>query len=132
MPAPEIPEEQAHTGKKKRTPSRNLPIAAAVGAGLGAVVLLSLYTVKEIFLAVVVLFLGIGVWELIRVFAVRGIRVPWVPVMAGGLAMLVCTYVWGTIALVATFGLTVLAILLWRLPLGQDGYVRDATSGTGC
>ena len=58
MPAPEIPEEQADTGKKKRGPSRNLPIAAGVGVGLGAVVLLSLYTVKEIFLGVVVLFLG--------------------------------------------------------------------------
>lgn len=128
-PAPEIPEEQAETGKKKRGPSRNLPIAVAVGVGLGAVVLLSLYTVKEIFLGVVIAFLGVAVWEFIRAFATRGIRIPWVPVMAGGLAMLLCTYFWGTTALVAGFGLTVLAVLLWRLPLGQDGYVRDATSG---
>lgn len=129
VPAPEIPEEQADTGKKKRRPSRNLPIAAAVGAGLGAVVLLSLYTIKEIFLGVVIVFLGIGVWEFIRAFAAHGIRIPWAPVMAGGLAMLVSTYFWGATALVASFGLTVLAILLWRLPLGQEGYVRDVTSG---
>jgi phosphatidate cytidylyltransferase len=128
-PAPEIPEEQADTGKKKRGPSRNLPIAVAVGLGLGAVVLLSLYTVKEIFLGVVIVFLGVAVWEFIRAFATRDIRIPWVPVMAGGLAMLVCTYVWGATALVAGFGLTVLAVLLWRLPQGQDGYVRDATAG---
>jgi phosphatidate cytidylyltransferase len=128
-PAPDIPEEQADTGKKKRGPSRNLPIAAAVGVGLGAVVLLSLYTVKEIFLGVVIAFLGVAVWEFIRAFATRGIRIPWVPVMAGGLAMLLCTYFWGTTALVAGFGLTVLGVLLWRLPLGQDGYVRDATAG---
>jgi phosphatidate cytidylyltransferase len=129
MPAPEIPEEQADTGKKKRAPSRNLPIAAAVGVGLGAVVLLSLYTIKEIFLGVVIVFLGVAVWEFIRAFATRGIRIPWVPVMAGGLAMLLCTYFWGATALVAGFGLTVLAVLLWRLPRGQDGYVRDATAG---
>jgi phosphatidate cytidylyltransferase len=129
MPAPEIPEEQADTGKKMRAPSRNLPIAAAVGVGLGVVVLLSLYTVKEIFLGVLVAFLGVAVWEFIRAFATRGIRIPWVPVMAGGLAMLLCTYFWGATALVAGFGLTVLAVLLWRLPRGQDGYVRDATAG---
>jgi phosphatidate cytidylyltransferase len=129
MPAPEIPEEQADTGKKKRAPRRNLPIAAAVGVGLGVVVLLSLYTVKEIFLGVVIVFLCVAVWEFIRAFATRGIRIPWVPVMAGGLAMLLCTYFWGATALVAGFGLTVLAVLLWRLPRGQDGYVRDATAG---
>ena len=116
-------------GKKKRAPSRNLPIAAGVGVGLGAVVLLSLYTVKEIFLGVVIVFLGVAVWEFIRAFATRDIRIPWVPVMAGGVAMLLCTYFWGTTALVAGFGLTTLAVLLWRLPKGQDGYVRDATAG---
>ncbi|WP_329256537.1 phosphatidate cytidylyltransferase [Actinoallomurus sp. NBC_01490] len=129
MPAPEIPEEQAVTGKKKRGSSRNLPIAVAVGVALGAVVLLSLYTIKEIFLGVVVIFLGMAVWEFIRAFDSRGIRIPWVPVMAGGLATVLCTYFWGTTALVAGFGLTTLVVLLWRLPRGQDGYVRDATAG---
>ena len=127
-PAPETPEEQADTGNK-RGPSRNLPIAVGVGVGLGALVLLSLYTVKEIFLGVVVVFIGVAVWELIRAFGAHGIRIAPVPLMAGGLAMLVSTYVWGASALVAAFGLTALAILLWRLPQGQDGYVRDATAG---
>lgn len=129
MPAPEISEAQADTGKKKRAPGRNLPIAIAVGVGLGAVVLLSLYTIKEIFLGVVVIFIGIAVWEFIRAFATRGIRISAVPVMVGGLSMLLCAYFWGTTALVAAFGLTVLGVLLWRLPQGQDGYVRDATAG---
>ena len=119
MSAPEIPEEQADTGKKKRRPSRNLPIAVAVGAGLGAMVLVSLYTVKEVFLGVVVVFLGVAVWEFIRAFATRGIRIPWVPVMAGVPTMLLLAYIWGTTALVASFGLTVLAVLLWRLALGM-------------
>ncbi|GAA0340356.1 phosphatidate cytidylyltransferase [Actinoallomurus spadix] len=126
-PAPEIPEVTAETGKKRR-PGRNLPIAVGVGLGLGAVVLVSLYTVKEIFLGVLVLFIGVAGWELIRAFGTKGIRIPPVPLAAGGLAMLVGTYVWGTTALVATFALTVLAVLLWRLAGGQDGYVRDATA----
>ena len=129
MPTPEIPEDQADTGKKKRGPSRNLPIAIGVGLGLGAVVLLSLYTVKEIFLGVVIVFLGMAAWELVRAFTARDIKIPWQPLMAGGLVMMVTTYIWGAQALVASFGLTVLAILLWRLPKGQEGYVRDATAG---
>lgn len=127
-PAPEVPETQAETGKKKRGPGRNLPIAIGVGVGLGALVLASLYTVKEIFLGVVAVFLGIAAWELIRAFTAKDIRIAPIPLMAGGLAMLVCTYVWGPAALVATFALTVLAILLWRLTEGQEGYVRDATA----
>ncbi len=129
MPTPEIPEEQADTGKKKRGPSRNLPIAMGVGVGLGAVVLLSLYTVKEIFLGVMIVFLGMAAWEFVRAFTARDIKIPWQPLMAGGLVMMVTTYFWGAQALVASFGLTVLAILLWRLPKGQEGYVRDATAG---
>jgi phosphatidate cytidylyltransferase len=121
------PEAQADTGKKRR-PGRNLPIAVGVGLGLGALVLVSLYTVKEIFLGVVVVFIGVAVWELIRAFATRGIRIAPIPLMAGGLAMLVSAYIWGTTALVATFALTVLAILLCRLAGGQEGYVRDATA----
>ncbi|GAA4626537.1 hypothetical protein GCM10023196_035170 [Actinoallomurus vinaceus] len=128
-PAPEIPEAQAEdTGKKKRRPGRNLPIAVGVGLGLGGLVVASLYTVKEIFLGVVVVFLGVAVWELIRAFGTRGIRIEPVPLLAGNLAILVCTYVWGTTGLVATFALTVLAILLWRLTGGQEGYVRDVTA----
>lgn len=127
-PVPEIPEVQAETGKK-RGPGRNLPIAVGVGLGLGGLVLLTLYTVKEIFLGVVVVFLGMALWELIRAFAVRGIKIAPVPLLAGCVVMLVTTYVWGPTALAAAFGVTVLAILVWRMPGGQDGYVRDATAG---
>jgi phosphatidate cytidylyltransferase len=123
------PEEQADTGEKKRGPGRNLPIAIGVGVGLGVVVLVSLYTVKEIFLGVVVVFIGVAAWELIRAFGARGIRIPWPPLLAGGLAMLLSGYAWGAAALAISFALTVLAVLLWRLPLGQNGYVRDVTAG---
>jgi phosphatidate cytidylyltransferase len=127
-PVPDIPEVQAEAGKK-RGPGRNLPIAVGVSLGLGGLVLLSLYTVKEIFLGVVVVFLGMALWELSRAFAVRGIRIPSAPLFAGCAVMLVTTYVWGPVALVAGFALTVLATLVWRMSAGQDGYVRDATAG---
>ncbi len=127
-PVPDIPEVQAEAGKK-RGPGRNLPIAVGVGLGLGGLVLLSLYTVKEIFLGVVVVFLGMALWELSRAFSVRGIRIASAPLFVGCAVMLVTTYVWGPVALVAGFAVTVLATLVWRMPAGQEGYVRDATAG---
>ncbi|WP_242454739.1 phosphatidate cytidylyltransferase [Bailinhaonella thermotolerans] len=108
---------------------RNLPAAIGVGVLLGALVILSLYTVKQIFVAVVVLFLGLGVFELVKAVAARDIRVPLWPVLAGGTAMLVGAYAGGPVSLAGAFALTVLAVLTWRMFAGGiDGYVRDATA----
>ena len=127
-PVPETPEVQAEAGKK-RGPGRNLPIAVVVGLGLGGLVLLSLYTVKEIFLGVVVVFVGVALLELIRAFSVRGIRIAPAPLLAGAVVIPAAAYAWGPAALVASFAVAVLALLVSRMPGGQDGYVRDATAG---
>ncbi|MBX6765633.1 MAG: phosphatidate cytidylyltransferase [Actinomadura rubrobrunea] len=108
---------------------RNLPVAVGVGVLLGGVVLASLYTVKEIFLGVLVAFLLVALHELNGAFATRGIRAPWIPVAAGAVATAVASYAVGPTGLVAAAGLTVLAVLVWRMPGGADGYVRDATAG---
>jgi phosphatidate cytidylyltransferase len=113
---------------KKRGPGRNLPVAVGVGAGLGAMVVVSLYLQKEIFLAVLVVFLGIAVHELTGAFASRDIRVPFVPVAVGGLAMLGFSYLHGAEGLLGSFALTTLALLVWRMRQGAERYVRDATA----
>ncbi|MBW8486020.1 phosphatidate cytidylyltransferase [Actinomadura parmotrematis] len=121
------PGPQAPAAKKRA--GRNLPIAIGVGATLGALVLVSLYTVKEIFLGVMVIFLFLGMRELTEAFKVRGIAVPFIPLAAGMVAAPVCAYVWGATGLVAAVSLTVLAIMGLRMAEGADGYVRDATAG---
>jgi phosphatidate cytidylyltransferase len=108
---------------------RNLPAAIGVGVGLGAVILASLLVVRGAFLGVVVLAALVGVWELATALSGSGIRAPVVPVAVGGTAMLVGAWVGGTDVLVASMGLTVLAIFLWRMPDGADGFVRDVTAG---
>ncbi|MCW2899382.1 MAG: phosphatidate cytidylyltransferase [Streptosporangiaceae bacterium] len=113
---------------KKRGPGRNLPIAVGVGAGLGAIVVTSLYVQKEIFLAVLVVFLGIAVHELTGAFASRGIRVPFIPLAVGGLAMLMFSYLHGAEGLIASFALTVLVLLVWRMRDGAERYVGDVTA----
>jgi phosphatidate cytidylyltransferase len=114
---------------RKSGAGRNLPISIVVGLALGAMVLLSLYTgAKEIFLAMLVVFLAVGTWELTRAFGAGGVRVPLVPLGLGGLATLMFAYYSGPTALIGAFGLTVVAVLVWRMPQGPDGYVRDTTA----
>jgi phosphatidate cytidylyltransferase len=108
---------------------RNLPAAIAVGVGLGAVILASLLVVRGAFLGVVVLAALVGIWELSNALSGSVIRVPVVPVAVGGTAMLVGSWVGGTDVLVAAMGLTVLAVLVWRMPGGAAGFVRDVTAG---
>jgi phosphatidate cytidylyltransferase len=109
---------------------RNLPAAIAVGLALAALVIGSLYTVKALFLLVLIVAVGIGVAELVRAFASRGIRVPLVPVLAG-MAAMVCGAYWGGAPwLVGAFVATVFVLLGWRMFAGgADGYVRDVSAG---
>ncbi|WP_233525993.1 phosphatidate cytidylyltransferase [Actinomadura spongiicola] len=108
---------------------RNLPLAIGVGLGLGSLVLLSVYTVREIFLAVMVVFLFIGMRELTEAFKSRDLHVPFIPVATGMVGTPVVAYVWGPTATVAAVGLTVLALLTTRMLEGADGYVRDVSAG---
>jgi phosphatidate cytidylyltransferase len=114
-----------------RTPraGRNLPAAIAVGLAMAAVSIASLFVVKPLFLVVVLVVGALGVYELAQALGTRDIHVPLVPVLAGGAAMLVGSYVGGTEALSAAMALTMLACLLWRLGRGQAGYVADVTAG---
>jgi phosphatidate cytidylyltransferase len=113
---------------KKRRGGRNMPVAIGVGAGLGALVLVSLYTVKEIFLAVMAVFLCLGMRELTQSVAARGIRTPFIPLAIGLVATLVTAYGWHTNGLVGSFAVLALVLMVWRMPAGADGYVRDTTA----
>lgn len=107
---------------------RNLPVAIAVGAGLGAVSIGSLYFVKVLFLVVVIAAVGIGVTELVKSFAARDVHVPLIPVLVGMAAMIGGAYQGGPAWLVGIFAMTVLVLMIWRMFQGTDGYVRDITA----
>jgi len=108
---------------------RNLPVAIGVGAALGGLVVLTLLTVKATFLIYVGVALAIALSELAGALAKRDIRVPVIPVAAGGAAILTCLYWLGAQDALAALALTVLAIFFWRLPGGASGYVKDVTAG---
>jgi phosphatidate cytidylyltransferase len=108
---------------------RNLAAAIAVGVGLGAVILLSLLVVHQAFIAVIALAAAVGTWELAA--ALRrsvGIVVPLPVLLLGGQAMVWLAWPFGLAGLAVAFAATVVAALLWRMPTGPDGFVRDVTA----
>jgi len=107
---------------------RNLPAAIASAVVLLVLIGASLYFWKPAFVAVVTAAILVGIWEFKRGFAVRGIQLPYEPIMAGAVVILVGAYVGGSPALVTALAVTALTTLLWRLRRGVEGFVRDATA----
>ena len=128
-PLEPVPMEPVAPPERRTRAGRNLPAAIAVGLGLGAVILLTLYLWKPAFLAVVGAAVVIAVWELTNALHADRVRVPVVPVLVGALAILGAAYAGGSEPLLVALTLTVVATLLWRLPENPAGYVRDITAG---
>lgn len=108
---------------------RDLRAATAVGLGLAALVLGTLFVWKPAFVGLAVVAVTVAGWELSAALATRGIRIPQVPVLLGSVLMIVGAYVGGDGTLVVALGLTIVAIMAWRLGENAPGYSRDVTAG---
>ncbi|PRX95534.1 phosphatidate cytidylyltransferase [Allonocardiopsis opalescens] len=108
---------------------RNLPVAVATSLALGALILIPVLFAPAALVAVVGIGQVLALWELKRAFGARGIHLAVVPVAAGGAAMAVTAYVSGTTGLTAALVVTVVVVMIWRLPGPANGYVRDVTAG---
>jgi phosphatidate cytidylyltransferase len=116
-----------------RRPSRagrDLVAAITVGVVLGVVILASLLLERHAFIGVLAVATAVGTWELAG--ALRrgaGIEVPLPVLLAGGQAMVWLSWPFGLRGLAASFAVTALAVLLWRMRAGATHYVRDVTAG---
>lgn len=109
---------------------RNVPVAIAVGLGLGLLVVGSLFFWrKELFLGIAVLGCGVGLWELSRAVHVRDIKLPLLPLLVGTVGMMVSAYEAGIEALLVACVLTSGGAFVWRvLDGGGLPALRDATA----
>jgi phosphatidate cytidylyltransferase len=128
-PSPEPEPEPGPSAPKVIRAGRNLPAAIGVGVLLGGLALLTLLTVKATFLIYMGVALAIGLHELATALKTKDINVPLVPVALGGAAMVTAAYWAAGGAVTAAFALTFLAILVYRMFGGTDGYVKDVTAG---
>ena len=128
QPSEPSPEPPSSVPKGIRA-GRNLPAAIGVGVLLGGLALLTLLTVKATFLIYMGVALAIGLHELATALKTKDINVPLAPVALGGAAMVTAAYWAAGGAVTAAFALTFLAILVYRMFGGTDGYVKDVTAG---
>jgi phosphatidate cytidylyltransferase len=116
---------------------RNLPAAIGIGVGLGAYVVLSLIYLKPAFVVLVAVALVLAAVELHEALKRQGMTSAIVPIAIGSVAIAFGSYFAGrpgpvifstTSVLLASLALTVLASLIWRMPKGAAGFVRDSAA----
>lgn len=117
---------------KKSRAGRNLPASILVAVILIAIIIASLVFVKDLFLVVVAAAMIVALWEMARALATNGTWMPAIPMAIGSVAMIAGAYYGGPEVLVVALAVTVLASILWRMPRGQDGFVRDVTATVFC
>ncbi len=132
LPGPPDPVEDAvaAVAPDPAPPKAGRDLRAAVGVGLllAGLVIGTLIVSPAAFLAVVVVAVSYGAWELRRAIATRGMVIPLVPLLLGAVGMLVSAYLRGAEALVVTFGLTIVGLLVWRVADGLAGAARDLSA----
>ncbi|MFC3452394.1 phosphatidate cytidylyltransferase [Amycolatopsis speibonae] len=124
-----VPAEKPEPAQKVSRAGRNLPAAIGVGLVLGAAIVTSLLTVRYLFIGIIAIAIAVGTIELAGALKrAAGIRIALVPVLVGGQAMIWLAWPYGREGALTAFVLTVLVCLLWRLPGGADGYLRDISA----
>jgi phosphatidate cytidylyltransferase len=119
----------AAAGRPPSRLGRDLRAAILVGVALGAVILASLFLVRQAFIAVVAISILVATCELAG--ALRrggGIEVALIPACVGGQATIWLAWPFGPTGLLSAAAVTVLVCLLWRMRQGPDGYLRDVSA----
>lgn len=123
------PDSSGETARKPSRAGRDLPAAIGVGVALGVAILGSLFTVRYLFIAIIAAAIVVGTVELAgAVRKAANIRITLVPALVGGQAIIWLAWPYGREGAVTAFVVTVLACLLWRLPGGAAGYLRDVAA----
>jgi len=122
-PEPAIPPANSH-GRA----GRDLPAAIISAVLLLALIGSTLFIWKTAFMVVVAAAVVVAIWELRKGLLAHDIDLPEQPLMLGGVVMVGVAYFSGAPALVTATAVTALAIMLWLLRRGVDGYVQNATA----
>ncbi|MDO5683219.1 MAG: phosphatidate cytidylyltransferase [Propionibacteriaceae bacterium] len=128
---PPTPPERSH-GRA----GRNLPAAIGVGVVLSAALVVTLGWVPLGFQILVALALALGAVEVYQALKRLDMHAAIVPIVIGTVAILISAYFAGkrdlgisaNTLMLAMIGITALVTLIWRMPKGEQGFVRDAAA----
>ncbi len=104
---------------------RNLPAAIASGVVLAILAIVSLFTIPWLFGVLAIAALLGAVHEFVSVLRLKGIHVARTPVYLATAAIPSAAYIWGFEAQLAATGIAILAVMIWRLRKGSEGFVAD-------
>jgi phosphatidate cytidylyltransferase len=118
--------EAVVSGSAGSRAGRNLPAAIGVGAGLGAVVVASLFGSRPSFAVLVGIAAVYACFEMYRAISANSAARPvLLPVVVGAVVIITTTWLRGPNGLVLTVLLTACGVLIWRVADGAEGYLRD-------
>ena len=128
----------ADPAARKSRAGRDLPAAIAVGVALAATVVLTLLYWHWGFVLLVTAMLTLGTIELHDALKRIGMNSAVIPIVVGTIAVICGSYAaatqegntalpWHSV-LLGFLGATTLAALIWRMPGGSAGYVKDAAA----
>ena len=106
---------EATNAKIEARAGRNLVFAIGSGLIFGAVFLVSLLLVKQIFALLVAIIVAIALVELAAAFRIAGRRVPRVGVVLGGLVVVAGAYFWGAEGMLLGLFAGSALLTAWRL-----------------
>lgn len=101
--------------KKEAEGGRSLSKSVLYGVLLGALFLLSILIVRELFVVLVMAAAGFGVWELSTALRQKNWYVPRVPAVIGSMLIMPATYIWGPKGQWGFTLATSVALMIWRL-----------------
>ncbi len=123
---------------RRRGPGRDLPAAITVGVVLLGFVVASMLWWQWGFILLAAAMLSRGAVELAQAVRRQGMRPALPPIVVGTILVVIGPYAAaqtrdGTgldpaATSMGLLGLTVLAALVWRMPQGSDGYLRDSSA----
>jgi phosphatidate cytidylyltransferase len=94
---------------------RNLILATLIGLGAGALLILSLIFIKELFLVFGAAMVGFAAFELTQAFRGAGRRVPRIPTVFASLAIVPATFWFHAGGQLVALAAGILLVVVWRL-----------------
>lgn len=121
-------------GKKPKSnrAGRDLTRAIPVGVALGVIVTVSVAWNTRLWYVVVAAAMTLGLWEVFKRLRQAGFKLPLIPLIAGGQAIVWLSWPYGAYGAFAAFAISVVILMIWRLFLAglhsaPENYLRDTS-----